>query len=53
MPAAMLETGTQRDKYLQELRQTELLIEYADAHGMPDEAARLRAKLRELAGRLD
>lgn len=49
----MLETGTQRDKYLQELRQTELLIEYAEAHGMPDEAARLREKLDRLVERLD
>ena len=41
----MLETGTQRDKYLQELVQTDALLEYAIQHNDVQEIERLRAKM--------
>lgn len=45
----MLETGMQRDDYLQGLIQTELLLEYAIKEGDGAEIARLNAKLDRLA----
>lgn len=48
----MTETGTQRDKLIEELKMTDALLEYAVQHGEDAEAERLRAKLRGLAERL-
>lgn len=45
----MLATGTQRDKYLDELMRTDALLEYAVQHGMLEEAERLREKLRQVS----
>lgn len=45
----MLETGTQRDKYLQELVQTDLLLESAIQHNDVQEVERLRAKMAALS----
>lgn len=44
----MLATGTQRDKYIDELVKTDALLDYAIRHGMHEEATRLRAKLHEI-----
>ena len=41
----MLETGAQRDKYLQELVQTDALLAYAIEHNDVQEVERLRAKM--------
>lgn len=41
----MLETGTQRDNWIDELNKTNALLEYAEAHGLSDEVIRLKAKL--------
>ena len=40
----------QRDDLIDEIRKTDLLLEYAVQHGEVEEAERLRAKLRHLAG---
>ena len=48
----MLETGTQRDKTIQELKRVDALLEYAVQHGMTEEAERLRDKLLELTNRI-
>lgn len=48
----MNETGTQRDKLIEELKRTDALLEYAVQHGEDEEAERLRKKMRELADRL-
>lgn len=45
----MLATGMQRDKYLQELVQTDMLLEYAIEHNDTQEIERLRAKLAQLS----
>ena len=45
----MLETGTQRDKYLQELVQTDALLESAIQHNDVQEVERLRAKIAALS----
>ena len=45
----MLETGTQRDKYLQELVQTDVLLEFAIQHNDVQEVEWLRAKMAALA----
>lgn len=45
----MLETGTQCDKYLQELVQTDALLEYAIEHNDVQEVERLRAKMAALS----
>ena len=45
----MLETGEQRDKYLQELVQTNALLEYAIEHNDVQEIERLRAKIAALS----
>ena len=39
----------QRDDLIDEIRKTDLLLEYAVRHGEAAEAERLRAKLRRLA----
>ena len=39
----------QRDKLIDEIRKSDLLLEYAVMHGETEEAERLRAKLRRLA----
>lgn len=39
----------QRDDLIDEIRKTDLLLEYAVQHGEAEEAERLRAKLRRLA----
>ena len=39
----------QRDELIDEIRKTDLLLEYAVMHGEEAEAERLRAKLRRLA----
>ena len=39
----------QRDELIDEIRKTDLLLEYAVQHGEVEEAERLRAKLRRLA----
>ena len=39
----------QRDELIDEIRKTDLLLEYAVQHGEEAEAERLRAKLRRLA----
>lgn len=44
----MNETGTQRDKLIEELKRTDALLEYAVQHGEEEDAERLRAKLRKL-----
>ena len=44
----MLETGTQRDKYLQGLVQTDALLESAIQHNDVQEVERLRAKMAAL-----
>lgn len=44
----MLETGTQRDNWIDELNKTNMLLEYAEAHGLTEEAIRLRAKLERI-----
>lgn len=49
----MLETGTQRDKTIQELKCVYALLEYAVQCGMTEEAERLRSKLRELTEEID
>ena len=48
----MTETGTQRDKLIEELKRTDALLEYAVRHNETEEAERLREKLRKLAERL-
>ena len=48
----MLETGTQRDKTIQELKRVDALLEYAVQHGMTEEAERLRLRLQQLAERV-
>ena len=45
----MLETGTQRDKYLQELVQTDALLESAIQHNDVQEVERLREKMAALS----
>ena len=45
---AMTETGTQRDKLIEELKRTDALLEYAVQHGEEEEAERLREKMRRL-----
>ena len=45
----MLETGTQRDKYLQELVQTDALLESAIQHNDVQEGERLRVKMAALS----
>ena len=45
---AMNETGTQRDKLIEELERTDALLEYAVQHGDEEEAERLREKMRRL-----
>lgn len=45
---AMNETGTQRDKLIEELKRTDALLEYAVQHGEDAEAERLREKMRKL-----
>ena len=45
----MLETGTQRDKYLQELVQTDALLESAIQHNDVREGERLRGKMAALS----
>ena len=45
----MLETGTQRDKYLQELVQTDALLESAIQHNDVQEVGRLRVKMAALS----
>ena len=44
----MNETGTQRDKLIEELERTDALLEYAVQHGDEEEAERLREKMRRL-----
>ena len=44
----MLETGTQRDKYLQELVQTDALLESAIQHNDVQEGERVRGKMAAL-----
>lgn len=44
----MNETGTQRDKLIEELKRTGALFEYAVQHGEDVEAERLREKMRRL-----
>ena len=44
----MNETGTQRDKLIEELKRTDALLEYAVRHGEDSEAERLREKMRKL-----
>lgn len=44
----MLTAGFQRDKYIDAIRRTDALLEYAVQHGMDEEAERLRAELRKL-----
>ena len=44
----MNETGTQRDKLIEELKRTDALLEYAVQHGDEEEAERLREKMRRL-----
>lgn len=44
----MLETGTQRDKPIEELKRTDALLEYAVQHGEDAEEERLREKMRKL-----
>ncbi len=44
----MNETGTQRDKLIEELKRTDALLEYAVRHGDEEEAERLREKMRKL-----
>ena len=45
----MLETVTQRDKYLQELVQTDRLLEHAIQHNDVQEVERLRVKMAALS----
>ena len=45
----MLETGTQRDKYLQELVQTDAFLESAIQHNDVQEVERLRVKMAALS----
>ena len=45
----MLEMGTQRDKYLQELVQTDVLLEFAIQHNDVQEVEWLRAKMAALS----
>ena len=45
----MLETGTQRDKYLQELVQTDAFLESAIQHNDVQEVGRLRVKMAALS----
>ena len=45
----MLETGTQRDKYLQELVQTDALLESAIQHNDVQEVERRRVKMAALS----
>ena len=45
----MLETGTQRDKYLQGLVQTDALLESAIQHNDVQEVERLRVKMAALS----
>ena len=44
----MNETGTQRDKLIEDLKRTDALLEYAVQHGDEEEAERLREKMRRL-----
>lgn len=44
----MNETGSQRDKLIEELKRTDALLEYAVQHGDEEEAERLREKMRRL-----
>ena len=46
----MFSAGTQRGKYIDALRRTDTLLEYAVQHGMTEEAERLREVLRRLSG---
>lgn len=48
----MTETGTQRDKLIEELKRTDALLEYAVRHGEDAETERLREKLRKIVERL-
>lgn len=48
----MLETGTQRDKTIEELKRVDALLEYAVQHDMTEEAERLRLRLQQLAERV-
>ena len=45
----MLETGTRRDKYLQELVRTDALLKYAIQHNDVQEVERLREKMAALS----
>lgn len=45
----MLTTDTQRDKYIDALRRTDALLEYAIQHGMTEDAERPRRKLDEIS----
>lgn len=45
----MVETRAPRDKYLQELVQTDALLEYAIQHNDVQEVERLRAKMAALS----
>ena len=45
----MLEMGAQRDKYLQELVQTDALLEYSIEHNVVQEVERLRTKMAALS----
>lgn len=44
----MNETGSQKDKLIEELKRTDALLEYAVQHGDEEEAERLREKMRRL-----
>ena len=44
----MNETGSQRDKLIEELKRTDALLKYAVQHGDEEEAERLREKMRRL-----
>ena len=44
----MNETGTHRDKLIEDLKRTDALLEYAVQHGDEEEAERLREKMRRL-----
>lgn len=44
-----METGTQRDKYLQELVQTDAFLESAIQHNDVQEVGRLRVKMAALS----
>jgi hypothetical protein len=48
----MNKIGLQKDKYIDELKRTDALLEYAVMHGEEEEAERLRRKLRELTEKI-